>query len=106
MNIENDRKMEMPEFEAGDRVKICSHWPPSPPIHCRTPYYVRGCSGTIERYCGEFPDPEELAFGRKDVSRLSLYRVRFVQKDLWDNYTGSSKDQIEIEIYETWLEKI
>ena len=96
----------MPEFVAGEKVRVLGQWPPSPPIHCRTPYYVRGCSGIIERYCGDFLDPEELAFGRKDVKKLRLYRVRFKQSDIWENYLGGISDMIEIEIYENWLEKI
>ncbi len=29
--------------------------------HCRTPSYIRGKVGIIERICGEFPNPEEIA---------------------------------------------
>mgnify|MGYP001292390740 CR=1 FL=1 len=96
----------MADYEVGQKVKICSHWPPSPPTHCRTPHYIRGCLGTIERYCGDFENPEELAFGRKNGRKLALYRVRFLQKDVWKGYEGNLNDRIEIEIYETWLEKV
>ena len=96
----------MPDYKVGQKVKVSSHWPPSPPIHCRTPYYIRGGLGTIERYCGDFANPETLAFGCKNSRKLALYRVRFFQKDVWKAYEGNSKDRIEIEIYETWLEKV
>ena len=33
-----------------------------------------------------------------------LYRVRFQQRDLWANYSGSERDAVELEIYEHWLE--
>ena len=96
----------MPQFTVGEKVRVLSQWPPSPPIHCRTPYYIRGYSGIIERYCGDFPNPEELAFGREEPKNLSLYRVRFKQSDLWDSYQGGILDMIDIEIYENWLEKL
>ena len=67
----------MPQFAVGEKVRVLSQWPPSPPIHCRTPYYIRGCSGIIERYCGDFPNPEELAFGRSRTKKLVLVQGAF-----------------------------
>ena len=31
--------------------------------HIRTPWYIRGKTGWIERVYGDFPNPESLAFG-------------------------------------------
>jgi hypothetical protein len=75
-----------------------------PPAHIRTPTYIRGKTGEIERICGAFPNPEELAFGRDGLPEQVLYRVRFKQSEVWDAYEGPKSDQIEIEIYEFWLE--
>ena len=36
--------------------------------------------------------------------RRVLYRVRFIQKDVWPAYDSPSEDLIEMEIYEHWLE--
>jgi len=90
-------------FNAGDRVRVKPSFPPG---HRRTPFYIRGKSGVIERVCGSFPNPEELAYGFSGEPKRVLYRVRFAQKDVWPDYGGSQRDRIEMEIYEHWLEAI
>ena len=70
--------------------------------HLRTPGYIFGKRGVIERVCGQFPSPELLAFGIKGEA-TRLYRVRFVQQDLWPEYEGSPADTIDVELYEPWL---
>ena len=76
-----------------------------PPGHIRTPYYVRGHVGEIERICGAFPNPEELAQMRNGLPAQPLYRVRFRQKDVWPDYSGNPADVLEVEIFQHWLEK-
>ncbi|MGB8840419.1 MAG: SH3-like domain-containing protein, partial [Aliidongia sp.] len=76
----------------------------APPGHIRTPFYSRGQAGRIERLCGAFPNPEELAYNRPGLPRQPLYRVRFRQCQLWPDYAGAVADTIEIEIYQHWLE--
>ncbi|HIC60018.1 MAG TPA: nitrile hydratase subunit beta, partial [Rhodospirillales bacterium] len=49
------------------------------------------------------PNPEELAYGFDGLPKRVLYRVSFKQVDVWPNYTGPSKDRIEMEIFEHWL---
>jgi nitrile hydratase subunit beta len=88
-------------FNVGDRVRVKAAHPPG---HRRTPSYIRGKEGAIERICGAFPNPEELAYGFDGEPRRVLYRVRFRQKDVWDGYEGPQGDGIEMEIYEHWLE--
>lgn len=75
------------------------------PGHVRTPHYVRGKRGIVERVCGAFRAPEELAYGTYDGEPRPLYRVRFAQRDLWPDYAGASGDTLDVEIYEHWLEK-
>jgi nitrile hydratase len=75
-----------------------------PPGHVRTPFYIRGHRGTIERICGSFPNPEELAQMRDGLPARPLYRVRFPQKEVWPGYRGSDADVIEVEIFQHWLE--
>jgi nitrile hydratase len=70
----------------------------------RTPWYIRGHVGVIERLCGAFANPEELAWNRPGLPRQPLYRVRFRQKEVWPDYAGAPHDTIEIEIYQHWLE--
>ena len=94
----------MARFSVADTVRVRSVFPPTPPTHVRTPYYIRGCSGRIERICGNFGNPEELAFGRRYGPKPTLYRVRFRQADVWPDYEGPMDDHIEVEIFEAWLE--
>ena len=89
-------------FNVGERVVVKRSFPPG---HRRTPYYIRGKPGTVERVCGTFPNPEELAYGFDGEPKRVLYRVRFLQKEVWPDYQGPERDWIEMEIYEHWLEK-
>jgi nitrile hydratase subunit beta len=88
-------------FREGDRVKVREAYPIG---HVRTPYYVRGKRGVIERVCGSFPNPEELAYGRPGLPAQPLYRVRFQQRGIWPDYSGQAHDELELEIYQHWLE--
>ena len=72
--------------------------------HVRTPRYVRGKRGVVERICGAFGNPEELAYGRRDGTPVVLYRVRFQQRELWPNYGAAPGDTVDVEIYEHWLD--
>lgn len=75
----------------------------APPGHVRTPWYLRGKTGEIERILGPFPNPEELAYGRQG-DRLTLYRVRFTMGEVWGDAAEHPDDVIEAEIYAHWLE--
>ena len=90
-----------PRFAPGDRVRVLRR---SPPGHVRTPWYCRGKPGEVERICGRYRDPEQLAYGNRDAEYRALYRVRFASRALWPDYEGSERDRVEIEIYEHWLE--
>jgi hypothetical protein len=90
-----------PRFKPGDAVTVRRAYPPG---HLRTPHYIRGKAGVVERLCGSFANPEELAYGRNGLPALPLYRVRFAQRQVWPDYAGGTGDSIDIEIYEHWLE--
>lgn len=92
-----------PRFQIGESVVVRAAYPPG---HIRTPYYVRGKRGVIERICGEFANPEELAFGRDGLPRRPLYRVRFGQRHIWPDYRGAGEDTVDVEIFEHWLEPV
>ena len=87
-------------FGPGDSVRVIATHPPG---HRRTPYYIRGKVGEIERVCGKFPNPEELADGFDGLPKKTLYRVRFKQTDVWENYSGPDADTVDVDIYEHWL---
>jgi nitrile hydratase len=89
------------KFKQGEKVRVMKAYPLG---HVRTPYYIRGCVGEVERICGAFANPEELAQMRSGLPALPLYRVRFRQKDVWPGYRGTGADVIEVEIFQHWLE--
>ncbi|MGH8617914.1 MAG: SH3-like domain-containing protein [Burkholderiales bacterium] len=88
-------------FADGDRVRVRKAEAPG---HIRTPHYIRGHIGTIERCAGAYKNPEELAYGRSGEPKRNLYRVRFLQRDVWPDYAGAAGDTLDIDLYEHWLE--
>jgi nitrile hydratase len=75
--------------------------------HVRTPAYVRGKQGWIERVLGEFRNPESLAYGGDGLPRQPLYTVGFRQPDLWQSrYAESPRDNLYVDLYEHWLEGV
>jgi hypothetical protein len=90
-----------PRFKAGDAVRVRFA---DPPGHIRTPFYVRGKAGWIERYYGAFRNPEELAYGKDGLPLKPLYLVGFKQTEVWDRYTDSGHDTVFVDIFEHWLE--
>ena len=91
-----------PQFAPGEKVRVIDAHPLG---HIRTPFYIRGKTGVVERFCGAFPNPEELAQMRDGLPPVPLYRVRFRQNEVWPDYRGSANDVLEVEIYQHWLEK-
>ena len=87
-------------YNTGDKVVVKRAFPPG---HRRTPQYIRGKQGVIERICGAYPNPEELAYGFDGLPAKVLYRVRFLQTQVWPGYAGPANDIIEMEIFEHWL---
>lgn len=87
-------------YAVGEEVRVRQAYPPG---HCRTPFYCRGKSGVVVRYCGDFRNPEELAYGTYDGPEIPMYRVQFKQTDMWPDYSGAPQDKVEIEIFEHWL---
>jgi nitrile hydratase subunit beta len=91
-----------PQFSPGQKVRVIDAHPLG---HVRTPFYIRGKTGVVERVCGAFPNPEELAQMRDGLPPVPLYRIRFRQNEVWPDYRGSANDVLEVEIYQHWLEK-
>lgn len=82
------------------RVRVSRMMPPG---HVRTPAYLRGKTGLIERTLGPFPNPEDLAY-RHPGAPLPLHRVRFTMAELWGTEAENPADTLEAEIYAHWLE--
>jgi len=90
-----------PRFRPGDEVRV-RHEEVSG--HVRTPSYIRGRCGVVERLCGAFANPEDLAYGRPGLPPRPLYRVRFLHRDVWPDYDGHCEDTLDVEVFEHWLE--
>jgi len=91
-------------FALGDTIVVKDDWPETRgPVHIRTPHYLRGHKGRILRYLGDHPNPENLAFARPAEQR-SLYHVTFPLNELWPE--GRQDDELVVELYEHWLERL
>lgn len=88
------------KFKPGDRVKVKFE---DRPGHIRTPWYIRGKSGWVEKIYGEFLNPESLAFGGDGLPKKTLYCVAFKHSDVWEN-SRVPADKVLVDIYEHWLD--
>jgi nitrile hydratase subunit beta len=93
--------MTFARFGPGDSVRVRADGQPG---HVRTPGYVRGKTGRIEKILGVFKNPESLAYGGSGLPKRPLYKVGFRQSDLWDEYSGLAQDVLYVDLYEHWLE--
>ncbi len=85
-----------------DRVRVRMMMPPG---HVRTPAYLRGKTGIIERSLGAFANPEQLAYRQKSAPR-PLYRVRFTMAEIWGPAAENPDDTLDAEIFAHWLEPL
>lgn len=83
-----------------ERVRVKSWMPPG---HIRTPAYLRGKTGEIERRLPAFPNPELLAYNQP-APAIPLLRVRFTMREVWGVEAERPDDVIEAEIFAHWLD--
>ena len=95
--------MAVGRFKPGDRVRVRAE---DRPGHIRTPFYVRGKSGWVERVHGEFLNPESLAYAGDGLPQRPLYLVGFYQSEVWGEYAASPIDKLYVDIYEHWLDPL
>ena len=101
-----------PQFQVGETVRVRREearvrWRKP---HLRTPGYLFGTVGIVERILGSFPNPEYAAFkfgGNISSAQQPLYLVSFSQGDLWECLSSESKrdDRVTAEIYQPWLQR-
>jgi nitrile hydratase subunit beta len=89
------------KFRHGQSVRVR---PEEHPGHHRTPWYVKGKIGRVDAVYDPWPNPEEMAYGKTDGPRISVYRVEFDQTELWESYSGPERDRLVVDIFEHWLE--
>ncbi len=90
-----------PRFQPGDRVRVLSL---NVRGHHRTPWYIQGKTGVVERLHGPYLNPESLAYGASGLPPQPLYLVRFNQSELWEDYSGPRSDKLLADVFEHWLE--
>jgi nitrile hydratase subunit beta len=93
---------EEPAFKVGDAVRISVRYPVG---HYRVPTYVRGRCATITAILYSGVNNEDKGYGKNVGTKAHYYRLAIPQRDLWPEYAGGATDVLEIEVFETWLEK-
>jgi nitrile hydratase len=88
-------------FRAGDRVRVAAR---AHDGHHRTPSYVKGKRGRVERVFGRFANPETRAYGTDGLPEQELYHVCFAQDELWPGSRRPASDTTCVDIFEQWLE--
>ena len=88
-------------YGKGQNVRVASR---SHDGHHRTPGYIKGKRGTVERLHGSFTNPETRAYGADGQPLEPLYLVSFARADVWPATSGMATDTLYVDIYEHWLE--
>jgi hypothetical protein len=88
-------------FAPGDTVKVANREHAG---HHRTPSYIKGRIGRIERAHNRFLDPETRAYGGDGEPTRQLYLVGFELLELWPEYSGAEADRLLVDVFEHWLE--
>jgi nitrile hydratase len=73
--------------------------------HHRTPSYVKGKSGRIERVHAAFRNPETRAYGNPGLPEIPLYLVSFARSDLWPDACADRDHRVYVDVFEHWLEE-
>ncbi len=89
-------------YRVGDRVRVTDR---AHVGHHRTPGYLKGKTGTVERVHRSFRNPETRAYGGDGLPKQQLYLVGFAQRDVWRDYRGDPDDRIYADVFEHWLEE-
>src|ERR1700761_3745981 len=91
-------------FRTGETVRVMNR---SPIGHYRVPIYLRGKKGVIEKAMEPKQlDNEREGYGQNGGDKRHYYRVSFSLKELWPDYAGPAHDNLRIEVFENWLERI
>lgn len=124
----NGRPKTAPQYRVGQTVRVRGEdteirWRKP---HIRTPGYIFGCTGVVERVMQPnkladgwippesvypkknyawFKSPLLASFGNEsEGAQRNLYRVRFKHRDVWpEAFSACSEDTIDVELFEDWL---
>lgn len=73
--------------------------------HHRTPSYIKGKTGRIERVHAAFRNPESRAYGDDGLPEMTLYLVSFARLELWPHAPGDGGHRVYVDVFEHWLEE-
>jgi nitrile hydratase subunit beta len=91
-------------YRPGEKVRVLTR---SPFGHYRVPIYLRGHTGVVQKVLEPMQlDNEREGFGQNGGDKQHYYRVAFRLNELWPDYVGPAHDILNIEVFETWLERI
>lgn len=89
-------------FKIGDHVRVRTAKVSG---HHRTPSYLKGRTGVVERKFGAWRNPEMLAYGKPGLPKQRLYMVRFMMDEVWQSDGSYAPvDTVTADLYEHWLE--
>ena len=90
-------------FEIGDEIRVATR---APIGHYRVPSYLRGKRGVIAWVLQPAAvDNEAEGFGRNAGQRRHYYSIVFPMVEVWAGYEGQPNDRLQIEVFESWLER-
>jgi nitrile hydratase len=89
-------------FDPGSRVRVSAR---AHEGHHRTPGYLKGKTGVVERVQAAYTDPETRAYGADGLPERRVYLVGFEQRELWPSYGGAHGDRLLADVFEHWLER-
>ena len=89
-------------YRPGQRVRVEAR---AHQGHHRTPAYLKGKTGTVERVHAAFRNPETRAYGSDGLPEQPLYLVGFAQRDVWPDYRGRADDRLFVDVFEHWLQE-
>jgi nitrile hydratase subunit beta len=90
-------------YASGERVRVAARPHDG---HHRTPGYLKGKTGTVERVHASFTNPETRAYGADGLPVQRLYLVGFEQQEVWPGYRGPDSDRVYADVFEHWLERV
>jgi nitrile hydratase subunit beta len=73
--------------------------------HHRTPSYIKGKTGRIERVHAAFRNPETRAYGNDGLPEMPLYLVSFARSELWPDAASGGSYRVYVDVFEHWLQE-
>jgi nitrile hydratase subunit beta len=72
--------------------------------HHRTPSYIKGKTGRIERVHAKFRNPETRAYGEDGLPEMPLYLVSFAWSELWPDARAGAGHRVYVDVFDQWLD--